>query len=237
MRKAIALLLMLTILGGCAGTHNTGTPADTHSVDLQKTSYTTDNLMEWGQYGQGTIQSFRGQAVQMTEGVESGGMNLVSPEAQGKRVIVRYKVMALTPATVNAAFLSASRGGENTAIDLPEGFDGSFGPYKKRDAYFFAFHNAPHQARPFIKPLYHDNEKFDSLDEAEDGVTDTGSWHDVELGRWDGRIWLKIDGRVVAEGTHAQPHGGGHTIFRIRGTGTEHASCLIRDVRILTPES
>lgn len=200
---------------------------------MSEQDVSVSELLEWSDYGHGVVESFRDQALQMTEADGSVGVTIVGPAALGPRVVIRYEAMALTPATVLVTILAASDD-DSPDISFPEDYDGGITPWLSRPAYFFAKHNAAHLRQPFVARFHHTDETR-LLDEAPRQHTQTGVWHSVEVGRWDGLVWLRIDGRLVLQARDPEPLGDSRPALRIRGTGTEHASCLIRDVRTLVP--
>ncbi len=93
-----------------------------------------------------------------------------------------------------------------------------------------AFHNAPHNRYPFVNrfPVSGNN----PLTEAGQSYMQPGVYYHLDVGREHERIWLAIDGEKIIEAIDPEPLGEGHFSFRIRGTGNEIASCLIRNVKI-----
>ena len=221
-------LLLSGVLIGC-GSHASIAPKLRRA-----TAVDVADLLEWPAYGQGTVQDFRGEAVIMTEAEESEGMVLVSPQRCGRRVVLRYKAFALTPGSVLVVILSASDGAETDRLTLPAGYDGAIGPWVgPKPNYFFAFHNAAHMRHPFVNRFGGGEGRM--LAEADGPAMRVGRWHDVEVGRWDDRLWFKIDGRMVLRARDGRPLGDGHVALRIRGTGPHAASVMLREVRLLEP--
>ncbi|MEX2574524.1 MAG: hypothetical protein WD317_09515 [Balneolaceae bacterium] len=192
-------------------------------------------LMTWNRRGDGYFGNFMDQALQLTEDPHSSGIMLISPESYGTEFVLTYDVMTLQPATVLVNMLSASNGDGSGRLDVPPGFNGDLSEWTEGATdYFFAFHNAPHMRYPFL--LQRSPEGVSQLGEADRNYMETGQWHQVEAGRNGNRLWLTIDGTTVLNTTDSDPIDGGHIAFRIRGTGAEHASCLIRNVTIQTPD-
>ncbi|MEM7681491.1 MAG: hypothetical protein AAF288_06015 [Planctomycetota bacterium] len=190
-----------------------------------------DTLLAWPVYGRGSVEGYRNQAVILREQVGSAGLMLVSPKPYGQRVVLRYRVMTLQAGSVLVAILSTSGPEEAGTLSLPEGYDGGIGPWLGPNPnYFFAFHNAPHMRNPFVIRVGDGDTNL--LEEADRAYMTVGRWHDVEVGRRDGRLWLSIDGQRVIDTTDTPPLGSGRIALRIRGTGPELASAMIRDVRI-----
>lgn len=197
----------------------------------QKEALSVDDLLSWSKWGNGYFGNFRNRAVQMTEDPHSEGIMLVSPKSYERDVVVTFDVMTLRPATVLVFMHSISDGTGSGTLAIPPGFDGAMSGWPQNaSSYFFAFHNAPHFRHPFVNRWGPDGVKL--LQEAGQNYMSTGKWHSVEVGRSGGRLWLQIDGEMVLDVTDPDPFGAGHLAFRIRGSGTERASCFIKDVVI-----
>lgn len=192
-------------------------------------------LESWHFYGQGSkLLEGHGQYLLKEDPKESKGVGLISPETYSTNVTMRYKVMALTPATVLVAILSASDKGESSALKIPKNYDGTIKFWSGGcDNYFFAFHNAAHNFPPFVR-RYDDGKGRTILDMAKKNYMHVGKYYDIEAGRKGNRIWLKIDGKTVLKYKDPNPYSGGHLGLRIRGTGGEYAACLIKDLEIIT---
>lgn len=220
----IATLIVLLVLSGTAC-------SQPEESELKKTSISQDELLTWTVMGKGEVGK-SGPAVSMQESDDSKGIMLVSPDVYGPDQIVRYKVLALTPATVLVALLSVSDEGEATGLEVPEDFDGSLGLFtREKENYFFAFKNAPHNLTPFVRKSPNAE---GSLGTAAENSMIAGVYYDVEVGAQGGKLWLSIDGEKVIETTDPEPLAGGHIALRIRGTAGFRASCLIRDLEILS---
>lgn len=190
-------------------------------------------LEEWTFYGKGSkLLEGHGQYLLKEDPADSKGVGLVSSQSYSTEVVMRYKVMALTPATILVAILSASDRGESTNLNLPENYDGTIKFWSGGcDNYFFAFHNAAHNWPPFVRRF---DEKRTMLDVAKKNVMQVGKYYAIEVGRKKNVIWLKIDGKSVLKFKDPNPYSAGHLGFRIRGTAGEYAACLIKDLEIET---
>lgn len=204
-----------------------GWPTNAQNRDAVK------QLKNWHFYGQGTeLLEGHGQYLLKENPDGSKGVGLISPTSYSNNVVMRYKVMALTPATVLVAILSASDRGSNTQLTLPEKYDGSINFWSGGcDNYFFAFHNAAHNYPPFVRRF--DDKKI-MLDVAKKNLMQAGQYYDVEVGRKENKIWMKIDGQTILKYNDPKPYSGGHLGLRIRGTAGEYAACLIKDIEIIT---
>lgn len=195
------------------------------------TAIPAEHLISWDAYGRGTVQVFRNQAIQMTEEPDSAGVMIVSPRPYGTHTSLRFRAMTLTPGTVLVAIHSASGLEPQTAPSLPEDYQGDIAPWLNQPCYFFAMHNAPHLRHPFVMRTSGDSPPR-TLREAERHHMTTGTWHDIEVIRNDNRLRLRIDHNTVLDTLDPDPHGPGHLALRIRGTGTQQASCLITDLSV-----
>lgn len=194
-------------------------------------------LKDWTFYGDGTkLLEGHGQYLLKENPKGSKGVGLVSPQSYSQDVILRYDVMPLTPATVLVALLSASNNGHSATLTLPESYDGSINFWQAGcDNYFFAFHNAAHNFPPFVR-RFDENTGRVMLDMAKKNVMHVGKYYRIEVGRKANLIWLKIDGKTILKTKDPNPYAGGHLGLRIRGTASEYAACLIRNLEIISPD-
>ncbi|TRX71893.1 hypothetical protein [Carboxylicivirga sp. M1479] len=190
-------------------------------------------LDEWTFYGEGTkLLEGHGQYLLKENPKGSKGVGLISPVSYSENVMMRYKAMALTPATVLVAILSASDHGASSDLRIADDYDGTIKFWSGGcDNYFFAFHNAAHNYPPFVRRF--DDERM-MLDIAKNNVMHVGKYYAIEVGRKKNTIWLKIDGKTILKYKDPKPYSGGHLGLRIRGTGGEYAACLIKDFEIVT---
>ncbi len=197
---------------------------------LKEKALSGEDLLKWDLWGQGEANKQGGQVL-LREGESSLGVMLVSPESYPGDVVLRYRVQALTPATVIVTVLAASDKGETTALNLPESYDGSLSLWtSEKENYFFAYKNAPHGRTPFLR---RNPDANSYLAMAEKNVMHAGQYYDVEVGKVKGKLWLSVDGKTVLQQTEKHPLTGGHISIRLRGTGGFPAACLIRDVQLL----
>lgn len=198
----------------------------------RETKLDVDELLTWPAYGIGTVEGFRNRAVIIREVAGSKGVMVVSPNSFSENLIIRYQAMTLTAGTVLVTIHSAS-GAEGADLPvLPENYDGAIRPWLgSNPGYFFAFHNAAHLRYPFVNRA--GDGQFSLLHEADQYYMTLGRWHDVEVGRWDDQVWLSIDGQRVLDVTDDAPIPSGAIALRIRGTGPEQASVMIRDLMLI----
>lgn len=183
--------------------------------DWKQEKITPEELISWQLLGKGSVAlGMNGQAV-IREADDSQGVTLVSPAYYEGDAVVRYQVLALTPATVFVTMLAATDRVQER-LTIPEDYDGGMALWTGDVAnYFFAFKNAPHGATPFIAK----NPGFEigARAASQDGMV-AGICYDVEVGKEGRKLWLSIDGRTVVDWEDEHPVGGGHVAFRLRGT-------------------
>ncbi len=204
-------------------------------TDYKVQEFTHKDLMKWESSGKGIIANGSHKQLIMSETDSSKGIMIISPEIYGKSVILSYDVMTLRPATVLIVeFLAHNK--ENFDLELPDNYDGNVNYlFKNVNMYMFAFHNAAHnKPGPFIRK--YPEPGMEPLVKANMQYLQSGIYYNVELGKIDEKLFLKIDGKTALETTDSNPFLGGKVILRIRGTAHETASCLIRNVKIYSRE-
>ncbi len=188
-------------------------------------------LADWRLLGKGKVSLGLNEQVVVQEMDDSQGVMLVSPTFYEGDVVVRYQVLALTPATVFITMLAATDLAAGR-LTIPDDYDGGMALWTGDAAnYFFAFKNAPHGAVPFIAK----NPDFAVTASAagQDGMV-AGVYYDVEIGKEGAKLWLSIDGRTVVEWEDEHPIGGGHVALRLRGTAGLAAVGAIKALTIYT---
>ena len=195
--------------------------------------YTPEDLSRWTVVGIGAVQVDGAEkAIRLSEGKDSKGITLVSPERFERNIILRFAAKPLQAKGVNVLLLSISDKETGGQPGLPSPSDGNMGFWTSGNVsnYLAAFHTGFHQPNSFIKR----NTGEVMISEAKDIAT-AEAWYDVEFGRKETKLWLKINGTRVCEGEDKSPAalGGGAVGFRLRGPGDGTYSCLIRDVRII----
>jgi len=227
MRKSIskaARILVMALLSGSA--HGQAT-----DPGLTKNAIGPDELLNWTLVGKGKVEK-SGAQIAMQESDDSKGIMLVSQKAYGSDIIVRYKVLALTPATVLVVLLSTSDVGASDNLTIPEDFDGSLGLFtNEKENYFFAFKNAPHNVTPFVRKSPYAGQ---TLGSASENSMIAGVYYAIEIGKTGEKLWLSVDGKKVVEAEDKEPLQGGHLALRIRGTAGFKAGCLIKDLEVLS---
>ena len=224
-------VFLALILTGCGSGSTPGNEQQEVliSEDFKAMEVSAEDLVTWDFYGMGQLNIVNKQA-QVSESEGSQGVLLVSPGKFGNDLVVSYDVMTLRPATVLVNLISLS-GDDQGGLDLEDDFNA--GLKFLRDSlnfYMLAFHNAPHNRFPFINryPVKSGN----PLVEAEKSYMLPGIYYHIDAGREKDRIWLAVNGKKIIEALDPEPLGDGHFSFRIRGTGNEIASCLIKNVKI-----
>lgn len=201
----------------------------------QTKQVTLEELNEWTFLGQGTKMVESHNSFFMKEAPQSEGVMILSPGTYSDKVVVKYDVMTLTPATVLVAILSASNLGNDEEITIPKDYDGTMKLWiEDVQSYFYAFRNGPHNFTPFIRKYPVADGGNPALVSLDKNIMSCGNFYSVELGRDGNKLWLKVDGKTILETKDETPFSGGHIAFRIRGTAGEYAACLIRNLEITT---
>lgn len=220
--KNNVLILVIFFLAGTAF-------GQVNDAGLKKSAVSANELMNWTLVGKGEVAK-HGTQISLQESDDSKGIMLVSPEAYSNDIIVRYKVMALTPATVLVALLSASDVGPSVKLTIPEDFDGSLGLFTgEKENYFFAFKNAPHNVTPFVRKSPASGK---TLGSASENSMIAGVYYAIEIGKYGEKLWLSVDGKKIFEVEDEEPLTGGHLALRIRGTAGFKAGCLIKGLEV-----
>ncbi len=196
-------------------------------------SYSPQDLSRWTLVGIGSVHLDKGEnAIRLSEGRGSKGVTLVSPESYGKDLVLRFAAKPLQARGVNVVLLAISDKQTGGYPALPAESDGAMDFWTSGSVsnYLAAFHTGFHQPNAYIRR----NPGNALIAEARDAAA-AEAWYDVEIGRRDARLWLKIDGVLVCEGEDKGPEslGPGAVGFRLRGPGDGTFSCLIKDVRII----
>jgi hypothetical protein len=225
---AVALFVAMTI--NACDQPQSGTPVDLKNY--KKEVVTDQDLAIWDFRGMGKAFASGGGAFCMTENDSTVGAVLISPASYTGDVIVRYKTLALTSATVLVFMHSATDVGSDK-LTIPVDHNGNMGMWiKNKDNYFYAFRNAPHNSPPFLRK--YPVPGGDALAMANDNFMLPGVYYAIEIGRVGNSLWLSVDGQKVIETQDESILSGGHLAFRIRGTAGFKAACLIKDVEIYT---
>lgn len=227
-RRGTAIILFFLLLTGNA----IGQQDD---YGLKKSTIPVDELMRWTALGQGKAER-SGAQIAMQESDDSQGFMIVSPEPFPGDIIIRYKTLALTAATVLVAMISVSDIGESENLTIPDNYDGGMGLLMgQRESYFFAFKNAPHSNNtPFVRKSPNPSGNLGASNHNDNMVA--GIYYDIEIGKHQGKLWLSVNGDKLFEAEDENPLQGGHVALRIRGTAGFRAGCLIKDLVILNNE-
>jgi len=190
-----------------------------------------EELERWTIAGIGSVKvDKKNNQVLINEGVNSKGITIISPSSFGKKVIVRFKVKALSPNGVNIVFLSISSQNGEDKIAIPENYQGDFSFWTQGQVqnYMFSFHTGFHQPNSWIKR----NPGEQTLCEKKDVVSEE-IWYEIEVGRYGKKLWMKVDKQLVCEAEDEQDLPGGQIALRLRGPGDGSYSCLFKDLEII----
>lgn len=204
---------------------------DDKYYDLEKEELSSNDLLRWTFLGKGEIINM-GEQICLKENDESSGVMLVSPKSYSENIILKFKVLALTSASVIAVILSGSDTEKSDSLTIPADYDGSFNLwYEEKQNYFFAFKNASHGLTPFVRK----NPSPETiLASAPDNGMVAGIYYVVEIGRQGSKLWLSINNELIFKANDEDRLPGGHIAIRIRGTAGFRGACLIKDLVVYT---
>ena len=157
-----------------------------------------DSLVNWNFYGIG-VAKIDHEQVYLKEFTNSVGVTLLSPKKYTGDVIMRYKLMPLTAATVCVAMLNMHNN-DNYEISIPNDYNGYVQFWTQESSgYFFAFHNMPHNQTPFVRRCDIKSQTNDKLQSGTKNVMFESRYYDVEVGKKGKRVWLKVDHEIVLD--------------------------------------
>lgn len=198
---------------------------------LQHSGDGSADLSGWKVAGNGTVKTIAEEnAVRVTEGLNSKGITLISPDSYGRNVVMTFSVKPERREGVCVVFLSAADK-DTGDISAELNSDGGIGYWTGETVqnYMFAFHTAYHQPNIFIKKNPGGNEIVQTTDVAGDE-----KWYDIEIGRAGTRLWMKVDGITAVEDSDPDGKGlpDGYIGIRLRGPGDGSFSCLFKNLKI-----
>lgn len=193
--------------------------------------YDTKALTRWHLMGHGTAEVTEEGYLKLSEGPDSKGVVLVSPDVFGEQVEIEFDVKPLQYEGVCLVFLSMATLEGGVDFKVPGDFTGEFGYFTDGDIrnYTFAFHTGYHQPNAFIRR----NPGSKEIGQVEDVCVDQ-KWYHVAIGRSGARLWLKVDGKTVLEeiDTDSTPLGKGKIGLRLRGPGDGSYSTIYRNLMV-----
>jgi hypothetical protein len=221
-RAALAAAL-LALTGGCAMVRTTRT-----------TRYTSHGVVaSWMLLGEGTVEpagAGTGEAVSLAVETGSRGAILLAPPVCGPDVVFAFRFKASGKGTLHA-ILNASNAAGGAGLPVPRDYDGGLGWWTASDS--------PIRSSIFTLPAGGDARRARlrrhpggrHLAEGPAAPLEAG-WHDVEVGRAGGRLWMTLDERTVLEvRDEAPPPPPGHVGLQIEGDGP--FACLLRDLTLV----
>ena len=199
----------------------------------QQHQVSSNELLQWDFYGVGTAKIDHDQ-VYLKENKNSVGVTLLSTKTYSGNVVMRYKLMPLTAATVCVAMLNVHNH-DNYSLKIPNYYNGYVQFWTKESSgYFFAFHNMAHNQPPFVRRCDIKSGTNEKLQSGTNNVMVESRYYHVEVGKNGTRVWLKVDDKMVLDvNDEGETFEKGYIALRIRGTGDELASCLIKDLEII----
>lgn len=231
MKLVTSKLLIFIVVTGLASCTTQNKESDLDLNNFKKEQVTVEDFESWDFYGMGKAFNAGGNQFCLTENDSTLGVVLISPKSYKGDVVVRYKTLALTSASVLVFMHSVSDSGDEDNLNIPEDYNGNMGIWiKEKENYFYAFKNASHNFTPFIRKYPIPGNE--ALVAAPENIMIPGKYYAIEIGRVGNKLWLNIDGEKVLEATDNEIYPGGHLVFRIRGTAGFKAACLIKDMEI-----
>ena len=195
------------------------------------------DLAKWSLFGAGTISLTAENSIVLTEGENSEGIVLLSPNKFPADLVLRYKVRPNQFEGVLLALLCVSPL-QGNIISVPDGYRGAMNFWNGPDSavynFLFAFHTGYHQPMAFLNR----NPGEGSLNRQTDQAKEQ-RWYEVEAGRRGSHVWLKIDGTLLLESNDSENAAlpAGRAGFRLRGPGDGSFSAEIKDVEIQSCKS
>lgn len=182
-------------------------------------------------YGDGQVGGSQGQVV-LSQTPDSEGVMLISPEVYCGDTILRFDLKTLTPTTIMISNI-ATLNSDGTALAFPEDYDGdSLHMYENFGMYNFVYSVEPHdRPGPFFRRFPNPGSQV-HLNASDRQFVTYSTYHAIEIGHIEDRIWLSIDGRTVTEWIDPEPLEGGHVVFRVVGAAHERGAVFLRNVRI-----
>jgi hypothetical protein len=202
-------------------------------VQSQVQKIPASELINWKFYGIGTSKIDH-QQVYLKENTNSVGVTLLSPKKYSGDVVMRYKLMPLTAATVCVAMLNVHNN-KDYNLEISQYYNGYVQFWTKESSgYFFAFHNMAHNQPPFVRRCDIETGTNDKLDLGSKNAMINNQYYDIEVGKKGKRIWFKVDGKIILDAIDdGKSFEKGYLALRIRGTANELASCLIKELEII----
>ncbi len=196
-----------------------------------------EELLEWKTLGKGKT-SIKDREFIMEEIDSSDGLFLISPKNYQGDIILKYKIKALSEASVLIVLFSASNTSETLELTIPEDNISNEDIWQWRremSHYNLTFNNKSHGYTPFFYKNISALERDFHLRKP-DNIMVSNQWSTVEIGRNEGKVWFSLNDNIVFERTDFSPLKGGHIIFRISG-GTRDgknilAKASIKDLKI-----
>lgn len=235
MVRGVSIVVVMTLLMGLVTLDNwansvAGNRTQSLPNELDFESVRTDQLALWPFYGGGHRSSEYGPLI-FSEGEDSTGVMLVSPDVYCGDIVVRFDIQALTAATVLMTHLGVMDVGAES-LTFPDDYDASVSyMFDNMSMYSFVYHAAT-QNQP--GPALHRRPSPDRMpvSAARWPYVKTARYHSIEVGRVGAMVYLSADGQRVLEWIDPAPFLKGHIVFGLKGTGNERAAALIRNVKI-----
>ncbi|QQE10416.1 hypothetical protein JD969_12995 [Planctomycetota bacterium] len=235
MRRACTLLMLFSIsliTCGCIST----THQPTQSNEVKSQSINAEELINnWTFLGIGEVWS-ADNTIHLTETKNSKGTMLLSNAIYPRNVVLRYDIKPHNDQSVLVTLLGITASDSDKDLILPINYDGNISLWRTGSRnLFFAFHNASHNRKPFIRKKLEGSQTFrDAVLIENNNNVMTTKWHKVEVGRVKDRAWLKVDGKTILDYQGNDLGTAGRIALRIRGTANGLAGCSIKNLTIKT---
>lgn len=213
----VVSIIFVLILTGC-----------TPNKSLEE-QITPQELITWKTLGKGKT-SIQHQEFIMEEIDSSDGLFLISPKSYQGDMVLRYKIKALSEASVLIVLFSASDNSETLQLTIPPENSKNEDIWKWRgemNHYNLTFNNKSHGYTPFFYKNISSLEREFHL-RKQDNIMKSNQWVTVEIGKKKGKVWFSLNDDMVFEYMDMSPLLGGHIIFRISGATKEGKNILAK---------
>ncbi|WP_330924499.1 DUF6250 domain-containing protein [Candidatus Sororendozoicomonas aggregata] len=203
------------------------------SKTVLATSIPNEQLSQWVLTGKGfSAYDKSNDQVVLSEEPGSSGVMLISPSPLDENTILNFDIRPLTPESVLVTQINLSDIGPSKKVTFKKDYDGNMNVLaKEKESYFFAYHNAAHKRKPFVRKYPQKGDVQKELEELDKNLMTT-QWYHVEIGKKNQTIWMKVDGKEIIKVDDPKPLHEGHIAFRLRGTTNNIAIAIIKNLTI-----
>lgn len=229
-RLAAFTCLSVFALGAACSSASAYTQSEAGASEANVQAIKARHAARWDFYGIGEVSSYHGQVV-LSEGEDSLGAMIVSPDSYCGDIKIRFDAMALQPAAVLVASFAIENRSES-GLTFPSNYDGNVDyMFDNLNMYNFILHASAHnRPGPFLRRFPGPEKK--QVAAASEPYMETGKYHSIEVSRQGNDIALSIDGARVVAWQDETPLERGHFVLRVRGTAQERGAVLIRNLEV-----